>query len=219
MGWFITGTDTGVGKTFTTALLIAALRRAGKNAVAMKPLCCGERDDARILWEASGRNPQLSLDAINPVWLRPPLAPYTASMIEERAIDTARIVEACRTLQTRFDTVLVEGVGGWRVPIRRDYDAADLAADLGFPVLLVVQNRLGAINHTLLTLESIRNRGCTCPGIILNEGGPAHGEPSEFAKSTNPAIIEELSGLPILATIAQGQTTLDLNPNLQILAD
>ena len=195
---FITGTDTGVGKTHVSARLLRAWRELGADAVGMKPLCCGERDDAEMLSAASGG--ELPLDVINPVWLRPPTAPYTASVIEERAIDLVLIRARFAELRAAHEIVLVEGVGGWRVPILRDYFVSDLAAELALPVLLVAANRLGMLNHTLLTLESIRASGLVCAGILLNEPLPLAAD--DPAAITNRAILEQLTDVPILAEYA-----------------
>ena len=102
----------------------------------------------------------------------------------------------------------MEGVGGWRVPITQDYFVSDLAADFGLPVAVVVANRLGALNHTLLTVEAIQSSGLECAGIILNH--PAGLDPeSEMAASTNKAVIEDLIKAPILFEVRHGQTELD----------
>jgi len=207
MNLFITGTDTGVGKTYVTTLLIRALRRAGLDAVGFKPLCCGERDDAEQLLAAS--DGALALDEVNPVWLRPPAAPYTAAMIEDRPIDLPLIRETYARLRARHQSVIVEGAGGWLVPITRDYFIRDLAAECGLPVAVVFANRLGAINHTLLTVESIRAAGLTCAGIIQNQAAISP-EIETIPTTTNGAVLQELSGLPILFDIAHGQAALEL---------
>lgn len=192
---FITGTDTGVGKTHATARLLRDWRAQGLDVVAMKPLCCGSRTDALLLQDACGG--AADLNDINPVWLRTPAAPYAAAMIEERTIDLDLIRDRFAALSSRHALVLVEGVGGWRVPIRRDFSVNDLAFEFGLPVAVVVANRLGALNHTLLTVESIRAAGIACAGIILN-----HIQPGEDpAKATNRAILEELAGVPLLCEI------------------
>ena len=147
---FITGTDTGVGKTYVTARLVRGLRARGVDAVGFKPICCGGRDDAELLHEASGS--ALTLNEINPVWLRAPVAPYAASLIENRAVDLDLIRETYARLCERHETVLVEGVGGWLVPVRQDLTMADLAAEWRLPVVLVVGNRVGSLNQTALTI-------------------------------------------------------------------
>src|SRR5438309_1338245 len=124
MNYFLTGTDTNVGKTFVASLLIRGLRAAGLDSVGMKPICCGDRGDAEQLHEASGRS--LDLDDVNPVWFRAPTAPYTASMIENRQIDLDQVRERFRKLRAAHRSLIVEGVGGWLVPIQRDYFVADL---------------------------------------------------------------------------------------------
>lgn len=206
-GFFITATDTGAGKTYASALLLRFLRaERGLDAVGFKPLCCGGREDAEILHAASGGDASLSLNEVNPVWLRTPAAPHVAAMIENRAVDLALVRETFAGLRARHGCVVVEGVGGWLAPIARDYAVADLAAELGLPVVVVVRNRLGALNHAALTLAHLHASGQRCAGVIFNHG-PAEGfSPEEgIARATNLAICEELFGLPILAEIDEGQ--------------
>jgi len=208
MNYFLTGTDTNVGKTYIAARLVKALRNAGRSCVGFKPICCGPRDDAEALHAASGG--AVSLNDVNPVWLRPPVAPYTASMIENRMVDLALIHETFARLRGAHESMIVEGVGGWRVPITRDYFVSDLAADFGLPVVVVVANRLGALNHTLLTVESIRACGLECAGIILNQPFVSPDE-AKTATSTNAAVIEEVLKAPILFEVGYGQENLTLD--------
>lgn len=205
MNLFLTGTDTDVGKTYVAALLVRALRAAGRDAVGCKPICCGGREDAEALLAASGD--AMTLNDVNPVWLRPPAAPYTASMIENRTIDLALVRETLARVRGAHESLIVEGVGGWLVPITRDYFVSDLAADFGLPVAVVVANRLGALNHTLLTIQSIRARGLVCAGIVLNHTHPA-GDAPDLAATTNRAILEDLLDVPVLYEIAYGQREL-----------
>jgi dethiobiotin synthetase len=193
---FVTGTDTGVGKTFVVSRIVAALRKEGVDTVGMKPICCGDRDDAEVLHRAS--DGVVSINEINPFWLRTPAAPYTAATIEGRMIDLALIHESFARLRSSHQRVIVEGVGGWRVPIARDYFVSDLARDFALPVVVVVANRLGAINHTLLTVESIRATGLECAGMILNHVTPKENHP---ATVTNRSILEEIVGVPILTEV------------------
>ncbi len=211
MSLFVTATDTGAGKTFVSALLIRTLRRRGIDAVGMKPLCCGDRDDAEILHAAS--DGVVSLNAINPVWLRAPVAPYTASLIENRAIDLDLIRESYAALRKAHRVVIVEGVGGWLVPITADYFIRDLAREFALPALVVSGNRLGALNHTLLTLESIRTAQVPCAGLILNEIAPR--DPSDLAVSTNQAVLEAVSQVPFCIEIVHGQSEFDLPRSLE----
>lgn len=203
MSVFLTGTDTGVGKTYLASRLVKSLRARGVDAVGFKPLCCGDRDDAEALFDAGGG--AATINEINPVWLRAPAAPYVAAMMEGRHIDLALIHETFVRLRERHARVIVEGVGGWRVPILRDYDVSDLAADLGLPVVIVAANRLGGINHTLLTVQSVKARGLECAGIILTRVTPDE----DAATVTNRSTLEELAGVPILGEVGHGQETVD----------
>ncbi len=204
---FLTGTDTGVGKTFVAQALVRGLRAAGLDAVGFKPICCGDRGDAEALQAAA--DGAIELNDVNPVWLRTPAAPYTAAMIENRVIDLALIRETFARLVESYAAIVVEGVGGWRVPIARDYFVSDLAREFDLPVCVVVANRLGALNHALLTVESIRTHGLHCAGIIFNH----HPEPTpeeSVAAGTNRAVLENLAPAPILAEVAFGQQMLVL---------
>jgi len=200
MNLFITGTDTNAGKTFVTALLTRALRHRGFDTIALKPLCSGERSDVEILQAASDR--RLSLDETNPVWLREPAAPLVAARLENRTLSLDALLDWFRALSSKYPSLLVEGAGGWLVPITPTETIADLAARLSLPVVVVVANRLGCINHTLLTLESIRARGLHCPGIILNTLSST----DDIATRTNREILERHT--PILLEIHPSQTNI-----------
>jgi len=208
MSWFITGTDTGVGKTWFSRLLVQGLRAEGKDAVGFKPVCCGERDDATLLAEASGG---LDIDEVNPVWLKAPVAPKVAAMLSNMKVNPASLVASCKMLEKRHETVVIEGAGGWRVPLADGYDMADLATDFSLPVIVVVANRLGALNHAILTVEDIRASDLEVAGLVLNNLQ----EEQDTAAVTNKGVIEELTGAPILAEIIHGQDFLDLEPFLK----
>ena len=206
MNAFITGTDTGVGKTYVTARLIRRLRAQGLDTVGFKPICCGSREDAEILRAAA--DDALSLNEVNPVWLRTPAAPYTAALIENRAIDLALIRETLAALRARYSSVLVEGVGGWLVPVQTDYTMADLAREAGLPVIVVVRNRLGALNHAALTVQQVKANGLSCAGLILNDAAPSpesQEEANQIAMVTNRSVLEEWLRIPILYSVGTGQ--------------
>lgn len=198
--FFITGTNTGVGKTFFTALFLRALRESGVDAVGFKPICSGDRSDAEILVDASGN--ALALNECNPVWLRPPLSPYAASLIENRHVDLDLVFDQYAVLKKRFEAVIVEGAGGWRVPIRRDYFMSDLARDLGQPVVIVAANQLGALNHILLTLDAIQATRLPVVGIVLNT---LVASAEDAAIVTNRSILEDITPIPVLTELTPGQ--------------
>ena len=186
MSLFLTGTGTGVGKTFVAIELLHWLRSRGIRAAGMKPICCGDREDARRLLAASAEG--ISIEELNPVWLQSPVAPSVAAQIEQVEIDLGKIQNCFRNLSERFDTVIVEGVGGWLVPMTADLFVGDFAKQLDLPVAIVAENRLGCLNHILLTLESVQRRGLVCAGVILKS---ANG-PTDLAQSTNETELRRL---------------------------
>lgn len=209
-GYFIAGTDTGVGKTQVAALIVRALRAQNVDAAGFKPICCGDREDAeRLVAAAAGR---LSLNAVNPVWLRPPVAPYVAAMIEGRAVDVDLVRDAYRQARAQVPVLIVEGAGGWLVPVARDFSMADLAVEFGLPVIVVAANKLGTINHTLLTVRAVQQAGLECAGVLLNEAQPgAEGDP---AVVTNAGVLEELLGawgVPLWGEVGYGARELPGN--------
>jgi dethiobiotin synthetase len=191
MNFLITGTDTGIGKTFCGCGLIRAASAAGVKCTGMKPFCAGDTSDVELIAAAGGN--EVPHHLLNPVWLRPPLAPYAAAMLENRPIDITAVQKAYHELAAKFDLVLVEGAGGLLVPILRDYNFRDLAVDLNLAVILVAPNRLGAINHVLLRAESLANAGLRLALLILNEVDPE----SSLATQTNPSILGELLNAPL----------------------
>ena len=174
---FITGTDTGVGKTWFTCWLVRHWRARGHEAVGLKPISAGGREDAELLRAAA--DGALTLDAINPVFLREPAAPLVAAQAEDRAIDFSNLNASILETAARFSHVAVEGVGGWRVPLAPGYEVRDWARNLAMPVVVVARAGLGTLNHTLLTVESIRAAGVVCAGIVLNPGVETGSSPSE----------------------------------------
>jgi dethiobiotin synthetase len=188
---FITGTDTGVGKTRTAIQLLRLLRASGTSCVGMKPICCGDRQDAELLLAAGSDG--LTIDDVNPVWLRTPAAPIVGSLMEEVNIDIDRILAAFHALQNRVEHVIAEGVGGWLVPIRSDYFVSDLAVEMKLPVLVVAQNRLGCLNHTALTVRSVAEHRLRCLGVALI----AAPETSDIAAATNADMLKKILNVPL----------------------
>ena len=169
--FFITGTDTGVGKTVLTALLARHLRERGVNAAALKPVCSGGRDDARALHAAM--DGALTLDEINPWHFRAPIAPLLAARRERRQVRLADVLAHVRAMQKRFDVVLVEGAGGLLSPLGENFDSRDLIAALRATPMVVCPNRLGAVNQVLLTLAALpRSASCRARVVLMSPSKP-----------------------------------------------
>ncbi|HEY2800153.1 MAG TPA: dethiobiotin synthase [Chthoniobacterales bacterium] len=214
MSVFITGTDTGVGKTAFSVWLLKRLRERGLRAAGYKPICCGDRQDAELLLDASSTG--LTINDVNPIWLRTPAAPLTAALEEKRAIELPVLLEGFVRLRERVDFVVVEGVGGWIVPISDKYFSSDLATDLQLPVIVVVHNRLGCLNHTFLTVRGIEAAGLRCGGVVLNKLG----ESGDFAVTTNAAILRRCLTISVVEdfNVASAQIPLRLREMLPQLA-
>ncbi len=150
---FITGTDTGAGKTVLTVLLTRFLRERGVNAAALKPVCSGGRSDARVLHAAM--DGALSLDEINPWHFRAPIAPLLAARRERKRVHLAEVLANVRAMQKRFDMLVVEGAGGLLSPLGNDFNSRDLILALRATPLVVAQDRLGVLNRVLLTMEAL----------------------------------------------------------------
>lgn len=177
--YFVTGTDTGVGKTIVSAAILEAAASLGKRTLAMKPVASGcdetpeglRNEDALILMEAMSE--PLAYDQVNPIALKPAIAPHVAAAQAGRTVTAERLVGFCRGLQMRpADLLLVEGAGGWRVPLNDRETYSAMPGALQMPVILVVPLKLGCINHALLTAEAIRRDGLTVAGWVANRPVP-----------------------------------------------
>ena len=178
--------------------MIESLRAEGKDATGFKPISCGDREDATILAAASGNLP---IEEINPHHYHSALAPHVAALLENTTIAPADLVSSYQTFAETHKNILVEGAGGWEVPITESYFISDLAKDLNLPVILVAANRLGSLNHILLTLAAIKAKGLTCVGIVLNQLEDEMDTPM----ITNKGILESLTDIPLLDHIIHGQ--------------
>ncbi len=150
---FITGTDTGVGKTFLTALLTRFLRGRGVSVVALKPVCSGGREDAMLLRHALGGS--LTLDEINPWHFPAAIAPVLAARREKKSLELAPVLAHLRAMQNKFDVTLVEGAGGLLSPLGENFDTRDLMSALRAMPIVVAPDKLGMVNHVRLTLEAL----------------------------------------------------------------
>jgi dethiobiotin synthetase len=207
---FVTGTDTGVGKTYTAARLLHLLRTSGASCAGMKPICCGDRRDAEFLLAASSDG--LTIDDVNPVWLKTPAAPIVGSLVEKVDIDINDILASFHSLQSRVKHVIVEGTGGWMVPIQRNYFVSDLAAVMKLPVLAVAYNRLGCLNHAVLTVQSILGHGLRCAGLVLNNAQ----EDDDIAALTNADVLREILDVPLLCGLGESLTELPTDWRLML---
>lgn len=200
-GFFITGTDTDVGKTWVTAGVLAALATHGHTTAAMKPVSAGcietaeglRNGDALILQRHATLN--LPYAQINPYAYAAPIAPHIAAMRLGQRIEIAPIKAIFDDIAQRVDYVVVEGAGGWRVPLNEREAIADLAQALGLPVILVVGMRLGCLNHALLSCESIARQGVPLAGWVANSACPEFPELQENVDALRERISAPLLGM------------------------
>lgn len=201
--YFITGTDTSVGKTHVVCALLRDLCRRGISSVGYVPVSCGSRADARAIREACAS--KLSLEKLNPLYFRASAAPSVAAEFERRRVEPRVLTAGFHALAERYETVLVEAMGGWLLPLDKGCKMADLAEQLQLPVLVVANNRFGAESHVMLTIQDIQRRGLVCRGIILNHIA----EDWDTASLTNRRVMEEYTGVPVIAELIHGQDELD----------
>ncbi|HUO44790.1 MAG TPA: dethiobiotin synthase [Burkholderiales bacterium] len=206
-GFFITGTDTGVGKTLVACALLHALARRGERAAGMKPVASGavrtvnglRNEDVEALLAAS--NVKVARELVNPYCFETPIAPHLAAQRAGVEISLDNIAAAFAALAERADRVVVEGIGGFRVPLNAAEDGADLAARLDLPVILVVGVRLGCLNHALLTAHAIVERGLVFAGWIANRI-----DPQMEAADLNVDALEQRLAAPLLGDIGHMST-------------
>jgi dethiobiotin synthetase len=193
--FFITGTDTDVGKTFITRLLLAKVKQAHMRALAIKPVAAGV-DDATLLQQESSI--LLPYETINPVLLRAPLSPHIAAQREHIHLDADQMSTLCERVYTYpVDYLFLEGAGGWQVPINDTQTMADIAQKLNLPVIIVVAMRLGCLNHALLTVENILAKNLSIAGFVANQSQAIQQE----AFAENIATLEQRIPAPLLGII------------------
>lgn len=198
--FFVTGTDTEVGKTVTACALLAAAAQRGLTTAAVKPVAAGCDDDGRnedALALMAAMTAELPYERVNPVALQAAIAPHIAAREEGVELTVGHLAGACREVTAgAAEFVLVEGAGGWRVPVGPRETLADLARELGAPVILVVGMRLGCINHALLTAEAIARDGLRLAGWVANQPGARMSRHEE-----NLATLRELLDAPCLGEL------------------
>ncbi len=211
-GIFITGTDTGVGKTYVATGIAGGLRRSGVDVGVMKPAETGcssragrlvPRDACKLMQAAVTRD---SLDLVNPYRFKQPLAPSLAAELEGKMISPEKIIAAYKILSRRHDFMIVEGAGGIMVPLWQDYTYLELARALGLPVVIVAKPGLGTINHTLLTILALQRGGLTVLGVVVNF---VQKMKVGLAEKTNPFVIERLSSIPVWDVLFHGSRRFD----------
>jgi dethiobiotin synthetase len=205
-GVFITGTDTGVGKTLVTAALAVGLRRLGRTVGVMKPVETGispsrvGRSDAAILRAVI--ESEETLGAICPYQFEAPVAPVAAAYAERRNIDPVVIRQVYRLLANRYEYIVVEGIGGVRVPITPKSDVMDLIMSLKLPTIVVGRAGLGGINHALLTVDALRRRRMPPVALVLNRTHPVRSTVTRLQEKATIEALERQAGLPVLGPLA-----------------
>jgi len=205
-GYFVTGTDTGVGKTVVTLGLMQALQQRGRVVAAMKPVAAGceltpgglRSADAQLL--AQQASVERDYELINPYAFAPAIAPHLAAELAGVTIEIDKIISNYNYLSKTVDCVLVEGVGGWQVPLNHDQTLADMARLLGMEVILVVAIRLGCLNHALLTAAAVTAAGCTLAGWVANRFRCA----PEYAQQNINALKSRITA-PLLGVLPEYQ--------------
>jgi dethiobiotin synthetase len=211
--WFITGTDTGIGKTWCTLALMQYFKQQGFCVAGMKPIATGcyrqqgilRNHDAELILTMSGL--EVPYEWVNPYAFEPPLAPHLAATQVGITIDLDHVINNYQQLVNYADVIIIEGIGGWRVWLNSQQTLTDLVLALDVPVILVVGLRLGCINHALLTAEVINNDGCTLTGWIANSVVP------QFEPTGSVATLKQRLAVPLLA-----QLPYSVNANISQLA-
>jgi dethiobiotin synthetase len=209
--YFVTGTDTGVGKTAVTLGLMQVLQQQGKSVAAMKPVAAGcERTVAGLrhadaLQLQQQASVELDYELVNPCAFEPAIAPHIAAEQAGATIEIDKILNKYKEIESYVDCVLVEGAGGWLVPLNAHETLADLARLMGLDVIMVVGIRLGCLNHALLTADSIAAAGCTLTGWVANQLPSPPECVQENIKSLKSRISSPLLGvLPVMQEVSAG---------------
>ena len=202
-GLFITGTDTGVGKTLIAGGIASVLRRQGLKVGVFKPIASGCRNDGVLVSDdteflAMCADAEYSLSVITPVTYKTPAAPITCAQVEGRAIDYEEIATAYNYLCENTDVVIVEGIGGAMVPLDAKHTVLDLAVQFNLPMVIVARPNLGTINHSLLTIAAVRNAGLPVAGLVISGYNALE---ADIAEETAPDVISEFGNTPLLSIV------------------
>ncbi len=202
-GFFITGTDTGVGKTIIACAVIKVMQSFGIKVCAMKPIesGCGKEGDVLIPYDGTflrqAAHMEDSLRLVTPCCFENPLAPFAAAELEDRSASIDEIKKAFSVLYRSYEAIVVEGIGGIMVPIKKDYYVVDLAKEFSLPLLIVTRPGLGTINHTMLTVNYALEVGLEIAGVVINYSRPPD---NSLAEKTNPKVLEEICPVPVIGT-------------------
>lgn len=204
-GVFITGTDTGVGKTLVTSAFVAHLTLRGADIGVMKPVETGvsrsteaQSDGARLRRAAGSHVP---IEEICPYVFRLPVAPLTAARAEGTTVRMSTIMRAFRSLRKKHDLVVVEGIGGLHVPITGTVDVLDLMQRMGLPVVVVGQSGLGGVNHAILTLHALRQRQIPVVALVLNQLQPVRTKTARVQEQSTVTLLRRLAGVPVVGPL------------------
>ncbi len=200
-GFFIAGTDTGVGKTILAGAMIKTLSFLGHRVGAMKPVesSCGREGgvlvpfDGMFLKQTAHMDEPLTL--LTPCCFESPLAPLAASETEKKEVDTLEIRRVFKDLSAKYRVMVVEGIGGLMVPVKKDYYVSDMAKEFGLPLLLIARPGLGTINHTMLSVRYALKEGLEVAGIIINFSKPPE---ESLAEKTNPKLLAQICPVPVI---------------------
>jgi dethiobiotin synthetase len=216
-GLFVTGTDTGVGKTLIAGAIAKILTDKGLKVGVFKPIATGCKrrwdglisDDTEFLSYCA--NSDLSLSTITPVGYHTPAAPIVSAACDGSAIDFDRIAAAYKDICQNSNIVIVEGIGGVRVPLTEEFDLLDLAVEFALPAVIVARPNLGTINHTLMTIDCVRAAKLKIAGVVINGYKATE---STAAEDTAPEVIAQCSGVDILSVVPFDETVDIEEPNL-----
>ncbi|MDR1418542.1 MAG: dethiobiotin synthase [Endomicrobium sp.] len=192
-GIFVTATDTEVGKTYVSCKIAEALKDLNINVGVFKPVATGDRKDAGALIKSS--NIKESEAKVTPMFFKNPMSPYGASLIENKTFNLKKVYSHFKYFLDKYKFVIVEGVGGVLVPLKKDFFVSDLIKNFKLPIIVVARHNLGTINHTLLTIEQLKKGNKKILGIILN----GHKNKNDISSKTNASLIKKITKLNVLS--------------------